>query len=49
MRELQRLENLVGGREKAAVFARSWASTRATRRPDVIGLEPMEKSRYECK
>lgn len=38
--ELQRLENLVEGRENEAVCARSWASMRAMRRPDVIGLEP---------
>lgn len=41
VRELQRLENCVGGREKEAVRARSWASTRATRRLDVTGLEPI--------
>lgn len=40
VRELQRLENFVGGSEKDATLERSWASTRATRSCEVVGLAP---------
>lgn len=38
--ELHRLENWVGGRDREAVLERSCASTRATRRREVVGLAP---------
>lgn len=41
MRELQRFENWVGGKANPAVFERSCASMRATRRFEVIGFEPV--------
>lgn len=43
MRELQRLENWVGGREKDTVRERSWASMRAMRRLEVTGFAPADR------
>lgn len=43
VREMQRLEYCVAGRDQSAVLARSWASTRATRRREATGLEPAKR------
>jgi hypothetical protein len=42
VRELQRLENEVGAKVEEAVRARSWASTRAMRRFEVAGFDPVK-------
>lgn len=41
VRELHRFEKRSGGSFHWRVFDRSWASTRATRRPDVTGFVPV--------
>lgn len=41
VKELHRFEKRSGGSFHCRVFERSWASTRATRRPDVIGFAPI--------
>lgn len=41
VKELHRFEKRSGGSFHWRVFERSWASTRATRRPDVTGFAPI--------
>ena len=44
VKELHRFEKRSGGSFHWRVFERSWASMRATRRPDVMGLVPFATS-----